>query len=162
MIGNWFQFYTIKHRSKVYTQICVHKLLCKLYIIQQGCRIDLEYYCSSLLSEMIPELNELSNSDYIFQQDGACPYLKAHPSVLWGKFASDCRVTRAQWMAYPQPWSQPPRLWYLVHTWKACLRCENPWCWALVRLIRECVGLHQTGGSRQGHLAHLSSVWKFA
>ena len=81
----------------------------------------------------------------------ACPYFKAHPSVLWGKFASDCRVTQAQWMAYPQPWSQPPRLWYLVHTWEACLRCENPWCWALVWSTRERMGWHQIGGSTQGH-----------
>jgi len=38
----------------------------------------LEYYCSSLLSEMIPELNELSNSDYIFQQDGARAHTSKH------------------------------------------------------------------------------------
>ena len=46
----------------------------------------------------------------------ACPYFKTHPSILWEKFASDCRVTQAQWMAYPQPWSQPPRygIWSIL------------------------------------------------
>ena len=38
----------------------------------------MEYYCSSLLSEMIPELNELSNSNYIFQQDGARAHTSKH------------------------------------------------------------------------------------
>ena len=54
-----------------------------LYIIQQGCSIDLKYSGSSLLSEMIPEMNELANSDYIFQQDGARAHTLKHTLVYF-------------------------------------------------------------------------------
>ena len=38
----------------------------------RGVRVDSDYYCNSLLSQMMPEMNALSpNKDYIFQQDGA-------------------------------------------------------------------------------------------
>ena len=43
-----------------------------LFLIEQGVRIDSDYYCNSLLSQMIPEMNALApGEDYIFQQDGA-------------------------------------------------------------------------------------------
>ena len=43
-----------------------------LYLIERGFKVDYEYYCQSLLSQMIPEMTALSgNGNFIFQQDGA-------------------------------------------------------------------------------------------
>ena len=43
-----------------------------LYLIEKGVKVDSEYYCQSLLSQMIPEMTALSgNGNFIFQQDGA-------------------------------------------------------------------------------------------
>ena len=43
-----------------------------LYLIERGVKVDSEYYCQSLLSQMIPEMTALSgNGNFIFQQDGA-------------------------------------------------------------------------------------------
>ena len=47
-----------------------------LYIIEQGVRVDSKYYCESLLSQLIPEMTNLSGGNFIFQQDGA----RAHTS----------------------------------------------------------------------------------
>ena len=43
-----------------------------LYLIERGVKVDAEYYCQSLLSQMILEIAALSgNRNFIFQQDGA-------------------------------------------------------------------------------------------
>ena len=43
-----------------------------LYLIERGVKVDSEYYCQSLLSQMILEMTALSgNGNFIFQQDGA-------------------------------------------------------------------------------------------
>ena len=43
-----------------------------LYLIERGVKVDSEYYCLGLLSQMIPEMTALSgNGNFIFQQDGA-------------------------------------------------------------------------------------------
>ena len=43
-----------------------------LYLIERGVKADSEYYCQSLLSQMIPEMAPLSGyGNFIFQQDGA-------------------------------------------------------------------------------------------
>ena len=42
-----------------------------LYLVERGVKVDSEYYCQSLLSQMIPEMIALSgNGNFIFQQDG--------------------------------------------------------------------------------------------
>ena len=43
-----------------------------LFLIEREVKVDSEYYCQSLLSQMIPEMTALSgNENFIFQQDGA-------------------------------------------------------------------------------------------
>ena len=37
---------------------------------------------------MIPEMNELANSDYIFQQDGACAYTSKHTLAYFEGYLS--------------------------------------------------------------------------
>ena len=49
-----------------------------LYIIEQGIRIDSKYYCDGLLSQLIPEMTDLSGGDFIFQQDGARSHTSKH------------------------------------------------------------------------------------
>ena len=49
-----------------------------LYIIEQGIRMDSKYYCDSLLSQMIPEMERLSGGNFIFQQDGARSHTSKH------------------------------------------------------------------------------------
>ena len=49
-----------------------------LYLIEQGVRIDAEYYCDGLLSQIIPEMTNLSGGDFIFQQDGARSHTAKH------------------------------------------------------------------------------------
>ena len=73
-----------------------------LYIIEQGVRIDSEYYCSSLLSQLIPDMNALSpNEDYIFQQDGA----RSHTSKYAMRYLDDNLPQDAQ-LLLPEDW--PP------------------------------------------------------
>ena len=46
-----------------------------LYLIERGVKADSEYYCQSLLSQMIPEMAPLSGyGNFIFQQDEARSY----------------------------------------------------------------------------------------
>ena len=49
-----------------------------LYIIEQGVRIDSQYYCDGLLSQLIPEMTRLSGGNFIFQQDGARSHTSKH------------------------------------------------------------------------------------
>ena len=49
-----------------------------LYLIEHGVRIDAEYYCDGLLSQLIPEMTNLSGGDFIFQQDGARSHTAKH------------------------------------------------------------------------------------
>ena len=49
-----------------------------LYVIEQGVRIDSQYYCDSLLSQLIPEMTRLSRGNFIFQQDGARSHTSKH------------------------------------------------------------------------------------
>ena len=73
-----------------------------LYIIEQGVRIDSEYYCSSLLSQLIPDRNALSpNEDYIFQQDGA----RSHTPKYTMRYVDDNLPQDAQ-LLLPEDW--PP------------------------------------------------------
>ena len=54
-----------------------------LYLIERGVKVDSEYYCQSLLSQMIPEMTALSgNGNFIFQQDGARPHTSKY---IFGK-----------------------------------------------------------------------------
>ena len=49
-----------------------------LYLIEQGVRIDAEYYCDRLLSQLIPEMTNISGGNFIFQQDGARYHTTKH------------------------------------------------------------------------------------
>ena len=49
-----------------------------LYIIEPGRKINSGYYCDGLLSQMIPEMVELSNGFFTFQQDGARSHTSRH------------------------------------------------------------------------------------
>ena len=54
-----------------------------LYLIERGVKVDSEYYCQSLLSQMIPEMTALSgNGNFIFQQDGARSHLPPNAELL--------------------------------------------------------------------------------
>ena len=98
-----------------------------LYIIEPGVRVDSDYYCNSLLSEMIPEMNELSGGTYTFQQDGA----RAHTSKYSLKYFKDTLPSTAN-LLQPEDW--PPHspdlnpmdygVWSLLarHTFKVKIR----------------------------------------
>ena len=49
-----------------------------LYLIEQGVRVDSQYYCDGLLSQLIPEMSRLSGGNFIFQQDGARSHTSKH------------------------------------------------------------------------------------
>ena len=51
-----------------------------LYLIEQGVRVDSQYYCDGLLSQLIPEMSRLSGGNFIFQQDGHVPIRR---NTLW-------------------------------------------------------------------------------
>ena len=73
-----------------------------LYIIEQGVRVDSDYYCNSLLSQLLPEMAALSpNEDFIFQQDGA----RSHTSKYTLRYLDDNLPPDAQ-VLLPEDW--PP------------------------------------------------------
>ena len=72
-----------------------------LYLIEQGVRVDSEYYCSSLLSQLIPDMTALSGGDFIFQQDGA----RSHTSKLTLRYLDDHLPDSAE-LLLPEDW--PP------------------------------------------------------
>ena len=73
-----------------------------LYLIEQGVRIDSDYYCNNLLSQMIPEMNSICvDEDYIFQQDGA----RSHTSKFTIGYLDDNLPDDAQ-ILLPDDW--PP------------------------------------------------------
>ena len=49
-----------------------------LYIIDPGTKVNSVYYCDGILSELIPEMIDLSGGDFLFQQDGARSHTSAH------------------------------------------------------------------------------------
>ena len=42
-----------------------------IHFITPSAKINSAYYCNEVLSQLLPEMEQLSNGDYIFQQDGA-------------------------------------------------------------------------------------------
>ena len=73
-----------------------------LYLIEQGVRVDSDYYCNSLLSQMIPEMNALApGEDYVFQQDGA----RSHTSKYSIGYLDDHLPASATFLL-PEDW--PP------------------------------------------------------
>ena len=38
-------------------------------------KINSAYYCKKVLSQLLPEIEQLSNGDYIFQQYGGCSHI---------------------------------------------------------------------------------------
>jgi hypothetical protein len=72
-----------------------------LYLIEQGIRIDSEYYCEGVLDQAIPEMNALTGSDYIFQQDGA----RAHTSNHTKDYLAEKLPSTASFL-HPDDW--PP------------------------------------------------------
>ena len=42
-----------------------------IHFVTPGAKINSAYYCNEVLSQLLPEMERLSNGDYIFQQDGA-------------------------------------------------------------------------------------------
>ena len=80
-----------------------------LFLIEQGVRIDSEYYCNNLLSQLIPEMNSISpDKDYIFQQDGA----RSHTSKFMIRYLDDNLPNDAQ-ILLPADW--PPHSPDLKH-----------------------------------------------
>ena len=49
-----------------------------VYIVDPGTKIDSVYYCDGILSQMLPEINDLSGGDFMFQQDDARSHTSAH------------------------------------------------------------------------------------
>ena len=49
-----------------------------LYLIEQGVRVNSEYYCDGVLSQLIPDMIALSGGNFIFQQDGARSHTSRH------------------------------------------------------------------------------------
>ena len=72
-----------------------------LYLVEAGAKINSSYYCESLLSQMIPEMNALSGGDFIFQQDGA----RSHTSKFTLRYLSD-NLPAAAKLLTPDYW--PP------------------------------------------------------
>ena len=72
-----------------------------LCIIEQGIRMNSEYYCENLLSELIPEMSGLSGGDFIFQQDGA----RCHTSKYTMKYLDENLPEDAD-ILLPEDW--PP------------------------------------------------------
>ena len=73
-----------------------------LYLIEQGVRVDSEYYCNNLLSQLIPEMNSICpDKDYIFEQDCA----RSHTSKFTIRYLDDNLPNDAQ-ILLPQDW--PP------------------------------------------------------
>ena len=73
-----------------------------LFLIEQGVRIDSEYYCHNLLSQMIPEMDGMApGGDFIFQQDGA----RSHTSKYTVGYLDDNLPTSATFLL-PEDW--PP------------------------------------------------------
>ena len=72
-----------------------------LYLIEQGVRVDSEYYCESLLSQLIPEMSALSGGNFIFQQDGA----RSHTSRYTIRYFDDNLPESAD-LLLPEDW--PP------------------------------------------------------
>ena len=73
-----------------------------LYLIEQGVRMDSEYYCEELLSQLIPEMTALSGGEFIFQQDGA----RSHTSKYTISYISNNLPVNAD-LLLPEDW--PPR-----------------------------------------------------
>ena len=42
-----------------------------IHFVEPGAEINSVYYCHTLLADMLPEMEEISEGDYIFMQDGA-------------------------------------------------------------------------------------------
>ena len=72
-----------------------------LYLIEQGVQVDSEYYCESLLSQLIPEMTALSGGNFIFQQDGA----RSHTSRYTIRYFDDNLPESAD-LLLPEDW--PP------------------------------------------------------
>ena len=56
-----------------------------IHFVHPGAKINSQYYCHTLLSAMLPEMNEIGENDYIFMQDGA----RAHTSKYSLQFLRD-------------------------------------------------------------------------
>ena len=48
-----------------------------IHFVEPGVKINSHYYCNTLLEGLLKEMDELSDGDYVFQQDGA----RSHVSV---------------------------------------------------------------------------------
>ena len=48
-----------------------------IHFVEPGVKVNAHYYCNTLLNHLLPEMNQLSNGDYVFQQVGA----RAHTST---------------------------------------------------------------------------------
>ena len=42
-----------------------------IHFVAPGVKINSAYYCNDVLSQLLPEMEDMSNGDYIFMQDGA-------------------------------------------------------------------------------------------
>ena len=45
-----------------------------IHFLTQGIKINSAYYCYDLLSQLLSEMEQISNGDYTFQQNGARSY----------------------------------------------------------------------------------------
>ena len=45
-----------------------------IYFVELGARMTTQYYRENILENMLPEIEQTSEGDYIFQQDGARPH----------------------------------------------------------------------------------------
>ena len=62
-----------------------------VFFVEPNVKVNSDYYCNNLLAQMLPEMEDMSNGDYIFQQDGArahtskmsLEYLRARVPELW-------------------------------------------------------------------------------
>ena len=78
--------------KSVMVSIGVSKLdKASLVLIEEGAKINQEYYCSHVLTSVIPEMDNLAENDYVFMQDGGrshtakptVEYLNSHvPEVI--------------------------------------------------------------------------------
>ena len=88
-----------------------------------GAKINSAYYCNEILSQLLPEMEQLSNGDYIFQQGGACSHT---PKVTLAYLEEHCcKFLKPDFWPPNSPNLNPCN--YAICSW----RSETTDCWRM-------------------------------
>ena len=86
----------IKYDLKLTPYIKESKRKTSLFFVDPGAKVNAEYYRNNLLAKMIPEMEDITGGDFIFQQDGA----RAHTAKDTIKYIKE-----------KMPDHVPPKMW---------------------------------------------------